>query len=91
MASEPGSKSPEISAGRSVGTAPKLCKSCGSNKHGQFRSEVAIHFAGLKGVDIPVAWVFPEVSVCLNCGVAEFVVPDNQLFLLTLGNALIRD
>jgi hypothetical protein len=37
--------------------------------------EIAIHFPGVKGLEKPIVWVFPEVSVCLSCGNAEFVVP----------------
>ena len=27
----------------------------------------------------PIVWVFPKVLVCLDCGFAEFAVPDEQL------------
>jgi len=36
---------------------------------------VAVHFPGLKNIDKPVVWVFPELTVCLDCGTAEFTVP----------------
>ena len=27
----------------------------------------------------PTVWVFPKISVCLDCGNAEFAVPDAEL------------
>jgi hypothetical protein len=40
---------------------------------------MAIHFPGLKDLDKPIVWVFPEVAVCLDCGAAEFSVPKDEL------------
>jgi hypothetical protein len=40
---------------------------------------MGIHFPELKDIDKPVVWVFPEVVVCLNCGMAEFSVPKAEL------------
>lgn len=54
------------------------CKSCWSENRYSFEGEVALHFRGLDGLNKPIVWVFPEILVCLNCGVAEFVVPDEQ-------------
>ena len=62
------------------------CKSCGSEKQ-KFTAEIAIHFPGLKGIEKPIVWVFPELLVCLNCGDAEFVVPETELRLLAKGEA----
>jgi len=63
------------------------CKSCGSASQSQFRAETAIHFPGLKNIDKPVVWVFPELIVCLDCGTAEFAVPKPELQLLAKGDA----
>ena len=54
------------------------CRSCGSENRHKFSAEMAIHLCGLKNIDKPVAWVFPEVLVCLNCGTAEFVVSETE-------------
>ena len=34
-----------------------------------------------------MVWLFPDVVLCLNCGVAEFVVPEAELRLLSEGPA----
>jgi len=64
-----------------------MCHSCGSDKRGMFTAEIAIHFPGFKGLDKPHVWVFPQVVVCLNCGSAEFLVPENELRALAKGDA----
>ena len=48
---------------------------------------MGIHFPGLKGIDTPVVWVFPDVVVCLDCGTAEFAVPEEELRQLAKGDA----
>ena len=54
-----------------------LCGHCESPLT-SFTSEMAIHFAGLAGLDKPIVWLFPEVRICLQCGTAEFVVPARE-------------
>ena len=63
------------------------CKSCGSDKQSKFAGEICIHFSGLKNRDKPVVWVFPELVVCLDCGTAEFAVPEGELRVLAKGDA----
>ena len=60
-----------------------MCKTCGYGNQRKFTAEVAIHFPGGRASEEPVAWVFPEVVVCVECGVAEFAVPKTELSLLT--------
>ena len=50
------------------------CKSCGSVNQKNFSAEMGIHFLELKDIDKPTVWVFPEVILCLDCGMAEFSV-----------------
>ena len=64
-----------------------LCKSCGSVNQRKFTGEIGIHFHGLKNIDMPVVWVFPELVVCLDCGTAEFAVPEADLRQLAKGDA----
>jgi len=63
------------------------CKSCQSNNLKKFTAEIAIHFPGLKNLDQPTVWVFPELWICLDCGNARFAVPETELHLLGKGQA----
>ena len=63
-------------------TFQRTCKSCSSQDQHSFHGEIAIHFPGLDGLNKPIVWVFPELLVCLNCGLAEFMVPDEQRNIL---------
>jgi hypothetical protein len=63
------------------------CKSCGSVNQKKFSAEMGIRFPGLKSIDEPVVWVFPELTVCLDCGTAEFTVPEAELRQLVRGKA----
>jgi hypothetical protein len=58
------------------------CKSCGSGNLSKFIGEMGIRSPGLEHIDDSAVWVFPELVVCLNCGIAEFVVPRDELRLL---------
>ena len=58
------------------------CKSCQSDNDRFFNGEIAIHFPGLKGLNMPIVWVFPELRVCLECGIATFQVPESELQVL---------
>jgi hypothetical protein len=46
-----------------------------------------IHSPGLKNIDKSVVWVFPELVVCLDCGTAEFAMPEAELRQLAKGDA----
>jgi len=48
----------------------------------EFTAEIGVHFPGLKNIDKPTVWVFPELVVCLYCGLAEFVILETELCLL---------
>ena len=63
------------------------CKSCGSVNQRRFTAEMGIHFPGLKNINMPVVWVFPETLVCLDCGKAEFVMPEAELRELARGDS----
>lgn len=59
------------------------CQRCGTSPAARpFNGELALHFPGLDGLTKPIIWVFPRVLVCLGCGFAEFVVPDEQVQML---------
>jgi hypothetical protein len=63
------------------------CTSCGSVNQKKFIGEMGIRSSGLKGLNKPIVWVFPELIVCLDCGTAEFVVPEAELRVLAKGDA----
>lgn len=63
------------------------CKSCGSTNQSKFTAEMGIHFRGLKNLDKPLVWVFPEIVVCLECGTGQFTVPETELRHLARGDA----
>ena len=64
------------------------CKACQSQNQSDLNGEVAIHFPGLKGLENPLVWVFPKVLVCLDCGFAEFTVPERELGVLVKGTTV---
>ena len=64
---------------------PMSCESCQAEKRRVFNGEVAIHFPGLKGLNMPIVWVFPKLNVCLDCGFAEFEIPERELRVLEDG------
>jgi hypothetical protein len=55
------------------------CLSCGSGNRTKFVAEINIHFPGLKNLGTPTVWVFPELLVCLDCGITEFTIPEAEL------------
>lgn len=60
----------------------KQCASCGSGNLGTFNGEIAIHFPGLKNINRPIVWVFPKTVICIDCGLAQFAVPEAELGVL---------
>jgi hypothetical protein len=59
--------------------SPMTCKACHSANWREFTAEINIHFPGRKGIDIPAVWVFPEISVCMDCGFAGFTIQNAEL------------
>jgi len=56
------------------------CRGCGGSPEVQaFDSEIALHFPGFDGLNKPIVWAFPKVLICLECGFAEFLVPDDSM------------
>jgi hypothetical protein len=68
-----------------------ICRSCGLEKLRKFLGELCIHLPELQNSDKPTVWVFPEIWVCLNCGDAEFSVPEPELFFLAIVNGAATD
>jgi len=62
---------------------------CSSKNQRKLSAELALHFRGRKGLDKPIVWGFPEISVCLNFGFAVFILADAPL--KELGQAYTDD
>ncbi len=46
----------------------------------EFLGEICLHFqGGLESLNKPPVLVFPQVDVCLDCGSAQFTLPENEL------------
>ncbi len=58
------------------------CKWCGSDNVVKLRGEIAMRLPGLKNIDMPIVHLFPEIVACLDCAVAQFVIPETELHLL---------
>ena len=54
------------------------CQLCHSEEVREYTAEVNIHFPGMKGASIPTVWLFPKLLVCLDCGAAQFTIPDAE-------------
>ena len=66
------------------------CQSCGSVRNRLFNGEVAVHFPRLDGLNKPIVWVFPKLTVCLDCGRATFIIPEKELQVLVTGCAATK-
>ena len=61
----------------------RLCSSCASRRITEFHGEICLHFpGGLARLDNRPVFVFPNVFVCLDCGSAQFAVPEAELELV---------
>jgi len=58
---------------------------CACENYREFNGELAIHFPGIKFLPKRIVWVFPKVRVCLDCGHADFSVPERELNVLVTG------
>ncbi len=61
------------------------CLLCNSDKQREFTAEINIHFDGLRNIDHPGVILFPQLSVCLDCGFSRFTTPRMELTLLATG------
>jgi hypothetical protein len=59
-----------------------LCPSCSSSNQAEFPTEMLVHFGGLKNLDKPGVWVFPTLTICMDCGLMQSIVPASELALL---------
>jgi hypothetical protein len=62
------------------------CKSCHSDNQTLCPSEICIHFpGGLRTSSNESLMVFPQLLVCLKCGLTEFPLPEAELRCLREG------
>jgi hypothetical protein len=66
------------------------CKVCGSENVHKLRGEIAMRSPGLKNIDKPIVWVFPDIVVCMECGIAEFALPEAELRMLAKREVVAR-
>jgi hypothetical protein len=69
------------------------CRLCSSERQTEFGTEMIVHCSGLKNLDQPGVLAFPKISVCLDCGFADFRLAEPELALLaerTCTNPSIR-
>ena len=57
----------------------QVCQVCQSANRREYPAEINIHFPGMDGLTKPTVWVFPQIFVCMDCGVAQFPVPEAEL------------
>lgn len=55
------------------------CTSCDSLNVRVYPSELNIHHPGMEGLDLATVWAFPHLSVCLECGVTQFRLSDDEV------------
>lgn len=63
------------------------CKGCGSANLQRLKGELSASFPDLKRANLPPIYICQEVTVCLECGSAELVVPAPELERLKQGSA----
>lgn len=59
------------------------CTRCLSLHQTELNSEINLHFRGLPHLGEPGIFVFPQVLVCLDCGLSEFVIETRELAQIT--------
>ena len=57
----------------------RLCFSCSSMNLRRFQAEITIHHPGMENSATPAVFVFPQLEVCLECGVTQFCTPQEAL------------
>lgn len=63
------------------------CKGCGSANLRNLKGELSASFPDLKRASLAPIYICQEVTVCLDCGFAELVVPTPELERLKKGSA----
>jgi hypothetical protein len=56
-----------------------ICRSCASPNLTDVDAEMNIHFPGLSNLDQPSIFAFSRLLVCLDCGRAESIMPEEEI------------
>jgi hypothetical protein len=56
-----------------------MCSRCGSSNQTEFNSEICLHPPRKKDLTKAPAMIFPGLTVCLDCGLAQFDFPKEEL------------
>ena len=62
------------------------CSLCGSVNRREFIAEMRVRSPGLENIDEPPVLLFPKLFVCLDCCMAGFAVPEDELRKLVQDN-----
>jgi len=52
------------------------CIACGSIDQREFSSQIVLHFSGIKKLNEPGVWLFPNLLVCMDCGYSHFTIQE---------------
>ena len=55
------------------------CRFCDSVNLTVLTAEMNIHFPGRENLNTPTVWAFPPVTICVDCGCADFVLHGEPL------------
>jgi hypothetical protein len=59
------------------------CRKCASENQTEFLSEISVHLRKPSDLIKPPVFIFPVITVCLDCYLTEFVFPKQELRQLT--------
>ena len=55
------------------------CTGCLSHNQVEMNTEINIHYSSVAYPGNPGIFVFPTVMICLDCGVSQFIVGEDEL------------
>ncbi len=55
------------------------CTVCLSRNQVEMNTEINIHYSGPADYGDPGIFLYPKVMVCLDCGVSQFIVGEDDL------------
>jgi len=83
----PGSRGVFLVRGYSAVGCKMACKACASVNVQKLAGELSASFPDLEAAKVPPIYVCQDLTVCLDCGFAELVIPADTLEQLNKRNA----